>query len=87
MLAYAVDFDGDEYYELRFRDLATGPELDDVLPRSAPTGTWSGTPRRSSTSSTTTCGASTRSGGTGSGRRAADDVLVMEDPTASSRST
>ena len=41
VLAYAVDFDGDEYYELRFRDLATGTELPDVLPRCAPTGTWS----------------------------------------------
>ena len=41
VLAYAVDYDGDELYELRFRDLATGAELEDVLPRCAPTGTWS----------------------------------------------
>jgi oligopeptidase B len=41
VLAYAVDFEGDEYYELRFRDLATGTDLPDVLARSAPAGTWS----------------------------------------------
>ena len=32
---------GDEYYELRFRDLTTGAELDDVISRCAPLGTWS----------------------------------------------
>lgn len=41
LLAYAVDESGDEYYSLRFRDLVTGEDLDDVVPRSAPVGTWS----------------------------------------------
>ena len=41
LLAYSVDFDGDEVYTLRFRDLATGQDLEDVVPRSAPVGTWS----------------------------------------------
>src|SRR5712692_1987076 len=30
LLAYAVDLDGSERHELRFRDLATGKDLDDV---------------------------------------------------------
>ncbi len=41
VLAYAVDFDGDEVYALRFRDLATGRDLDDVVSRTAPGGAWS----------------------------------------------
>ncbi len=41
LMAYAVDFDGDEVYELRFRDLATGADLEDVVPRTAPGGAWS----------------------------------------------
>jgi oligopeptidase B len=31
LLAYAVDFDGSERYELRFRDLSTGKDLDDIV--------------------------------------------------------
>jgi len=31
LLAYAVDLDGSERHELRFRDLATGQDLDDVV--------------------------------------------------------
>jgi oligopeptidase B len=31
LLAYAVDIDGSERHELRFRDLATGDDLDDVI--------------------------------------------------------
>ena len=41
LMAYSVDFDGDEVYELRFRDLATGADLEDVVPRTAPGGAWS----------------------------------------------
>jgi oligopeptidase B len=41
LLAYSVDFDGDEVYELRFRDLASGADLADVVPRSAYGGAWS----------------------------------------------
>jgi oligopeptidase B len=41
MLAYSVDLDGDEVYELRFRDLASGADLEDVVPRSAYGGAWS----------------------------------------------
>jgi len=44
LLAYSVDFDGDEVYELRFRDLATGAELADVVPRAAFSGAWSADP-------------------------------------------
>jgi len=32
LLAYAVDYTGAELFELRFRDLTTGVDLDDVLP-------------------------------------------------------
>ncbi len=31
LLAYAVDFDGSERHELRFRDLSTGTDLDDLI--------------------------------------------------------
>jgi len=31
LLAYAVDFDGSERHELRFRDLASGQDLDDAV--------------------------------------------------------
>ena len=40
-MAWSVDFDGDEVYELRFRDLASGRDLADVVPRTAPGGAWS----------------------------------------------
>jgi oligopeptidase B len=41
LMAYSLDFDGDEVYELRFRDLASGHDLEDVVPRSAIGGAWS----------------------------------------------
>lgn len=41
VLAYAVDLSGDEHYAIRFRDLDSGRDLPDVLPRCAPTGAWS----------------------------------------------
>ena len=41
MLAWSVDRDGDEVYELRFRDLETGLDLDEVVPRSYYGGAWS----------------------------------------------
>ena len=31
LVAYAADFDGSEMHELRFRDLSTGRDLDDIL--------------------------------------------------------
>ena len=41
VLAYSVDHDGDEVYALRFRDLATGEDLAEVVPRSYYGGAWS----------------------------------------------
>ena len=41
LLAYSVDRTGDEVYRLGFRDLRTGAELDDVVPRSYYGGAWS----------------------------------------------
>ncbi len=41
LLAYSVDTTGDEVFELRFRDLRTGHDLDDVVPRSYYGGAWS----------------------------------------------
>lgn len=32
LIAYAADLDGSEHHELRFRDLRTGADLDDVVP-------------------------------------------------------
>jgi len=39
-LAWSVDLDGDEAYQLRFRDLSTGIDLDEVVPRSYYGGAW-----------------------------------------------
>jgi oligopeptidase B len=41
LLAYSVDRTGDEVYELRFRDLDTGEDLPDRVPRSYYGGAWS----------------------------------------------
>ncbi len=41
VLAYSVDHDGDEVYVLRFRDLATGEDLSEEVPRSYYGGAWS----------------------------------------------
>jgi oligopeptidase B len=40
LLAYSVDLDGDEVFELRFRDLRTGEDLPDRIPRCYYTGAW-----------------------------------------------
>ncbi len=41
LLAYAVDRTGDEVFQLRFRDLSTGQDLDDVVDRCYYGGAWS----------------------------------------------
>ncbi len=41
LLAWSADRLGDEGYELRFRDLRTGTDLDEVVPRSYYSGAWS----------------------------------------------
>ncbi len=41
LLAYSVDTAGDEVFTLRFRDLRTGADLDEVVPRSYYGGAWS----------------------------------------------
>lgn len=41
LLAYSVDVTGDEVYALRFRDLDSGEDLPDVLPRTYYGGAWS----------------------------------------------
>ncbi len=40
-LAWSVDLVGDEVYRLRFRDLGTGEDLDEEVPRSYYSGAWS----------------------------------------------
>lgn len=40
-LAWSVDHEGDEVYALRFRDLTTGTDLDEVVPRTYYGGAWS----------------------------------------------
>lgn len=39
-LAYSVDRTGEEVYELRFRDLTTGVDIDEVAPRTYYGGAW-----------------------------------------------
>lgn len=41
LLAYSVDTDGDEVFELRIRDLTTGADLSEVVPRSYYGCAWS----------------------------------------------
>jgi oligopeptidase B len=41
LLAWSADRTGEEVYELRFRDLRTGSDLDEVVPRSYYGGAWS----------------------------------------------
>ena len=41
LLAYSVDTTGEEVFVLRFRDLRTGTDLDEVVPRSYYRGAWS----------------------------------------------
>ena len=41
LLAYSSDITGDEVYVLRFRDLDTGADLPDLLPRTYYGGAWS----------------------------------------------
>jgi oligopeptidase B len=41
LLAYAIDRDGAEYYTIRFKDLASGKELDDVIEKSSRSLAWS----------------------------------------------
>ena len=41
LLAYSVDTTGDEVFELRFRDLRTGTDLPDRIPRTYYGGAWS----------------------------------------------
>lgn len=40
-LAYSVDVTGDEVYQLRFRDLESGQDLEDIVPRTYYGGAWS----------------------------------------------
>jgi oligopeptidase B len=41
LLAYSLDTAGDEVYRLRFRDLSTGSDLDEEIPRTYYGGAWS----------------------------------------------
>jgi oligopeptidase B len=41
LLAYSADLTGEEVFELRFRDLRTGTDLDEVVPRTYYSGAWS----------------------------------------------
>ena len=41
LLAYSVDLDGDEVYELRFRDLTTGEDLSETVGHTYYSGAWS----------------------------------------------
>ncbi len=80
LLAYSVDTSGDEVFELRFRDLRTGEDLADRVPRSYFGGPGARTRARSSTPSTTTRTARSRCGGIGWAATPRDDVLVLEEP-------
>lgn len=40
LLAYSADFDGSERFEIRFRDLATGEDLPDIVPNTQGIPVW-----------------------------------------------
>ncbi|HEY7173809.1 MAG TPA: prolyl oligopeptidase family serine peptidase, partial [Micromonosporaceae bacterium] len=42
LLAYAFDTDGDEVYTLRFREIDSGDDVPDIVPRASEGGAWSG---------------------------------------------
>ncbi len=64
LLAYSVDFTGDERFTLKVRDLATGANLPDEVTNVYHGSAWSGMARRCSISGSTTHGGRTRCGGT-----------------------
>ena len=68
MLAYSVDVVGDERYTLRFKDLRTGELYDDEIVGIAAGATWAADNAPSTTRPSTTRGAPTPCGGTGSAR-------------------
>ena len=82
LLAYSVDTEGDEVFELCFRDLRTGEELPDRVPRSYYGGAWSA---GSDWFFYTVHDAAYRPWQVWRhrvGTDAADDVLVLEEPDA-----
>ena len=62
LLAYSVDFDGDEVYQLRVRDLATGQDLPERIERTYYGLAWAADSRRCSTRSPTRRTGRSRSG-------------------------
>jgi len=80
LLAWSVDFDGDEVYELRFRDLATGADLTDVVPRSAYGGAWSSDAAYFFYTVTDEMWRPHQVWRHRLGTPASDDVLVLEEP-------
>ncbi len=79
-LAYAVDFDGDERYELHIRDLATGADLTDTIPDVAYGTAWSNDDRFLFYTKPDAAMRPFRIWRHELGRPVADDVLVFEEP-------
>ncbi|MGH3347310.1 MAG: prolyl oligopeptidase family serine peptidase [Nocardioides sp.] len=80
VLAYSVDHDGDEVYTLHFRDLASGEDLDEVVPRSYYGGAWSADSRWFFYSVHDEAYRAFQVWRHRLGTAVADDVLVLEEP-------
>ena len=79
LAAYSTDTTGGERYDLRFRDLATGDDLDDVVTTCTTASRGRTTTARASTSAPTTRCARGRSWRHTLGTPADDDVLVFQE--------
>ena len=80
LLLYSTDHDGSERYTMRVRDLRTGDDLPDVIPRDDLRLGLGGRRHLLLRPSGRRRCAPTRCGATRSGTDTADDVLVYEDP-------
>jgi oligopeptidase B len=80
LLAYSVDATGDEVFELRFRDLRTGQDLPDRVPRSSLGCAWSADSRQLFYTVQDDLYRPYQVFRHELGTDAADDVLVVEEP-------
>lgn len=80
LLAFSVDRTGDEVYELRFRDLRTDAELDEVIARTYYGGAWSADSRWFFYTVHDQAYRPHQVWRHRIGTAAADDVLVLEEP-------
>ncbi|GAA1997008.1 S9 family peptidase [Catenulispora subtropica] len=80
LLAYSVDFAGNERFTLKVRDLATGQDLPDEVPNTAYSAAWSADATQLFYSTTNDAWRSDRILRHTLGTEASEDVLIVEEP-------